>query len=338
MSIYSSVIGRSDMTFQIFIGGRGIGKTYSALTYYAKRDSDWKFMLLRRTDSEIERLITKYTNPFKIINRNEGTTIDAEYFTKERFGIFYDRPKIEGDDERKVIGYAAALSTFAKMRGIDYSDVDVIVFDEFVPEKHVHKINGEGDAFLHMYETINRNREFEGIPPVKVIMLANAINLNNEILLSLGIVSIIADMKVKGRKRFTDKRRGIYIELMENAPFQDKKSQTALYMLSGGTSFSEQALNNEFTDDNFAAIEKVNLNEYKPMFTFGAYTVFTHKSNGDMYICKKRSSGVLRYEECDRDIMYWRFAPRYRQMVLARMVRYDDYATKLVFDALTTRK
>lgn len=326
------------MPFQIYIGGRGIGKTYSATLDLAKRESDWKFIFMRRTDAEIEKLITKHTHPFKIINRNEHLTIDAEYNAKERTGVFYDKPKQdEGEDDRKVLGYAAALSTFAKMRGIDYSDVDTIVFDEFIPEKHVHKIKGEGEAFLHMYETVNRNREFEGQPPVRVIMMANAINLNNDILLSMGIVSVIANMKVKGRARYTDRKRGIYIELMENADFKELKSETALYRLTGGTEFSEQALNNEFTDDNFKAITKVPLVEYKPLFAFGVYTVFSHKSTGKLYICQKKVACNIRYEESDRDIMYWRFAPRYRQLVLARMVEYDDYATKLVFDALTTR-
>lgn len=336
--LYSSIIGRSEMPFQLFIGARGVGKTYSALSYLAKRDNSVnKFLFMRRTDSEIERLITKYTNPFKTINRDQGLTIDAEYMSKERYGLFYDN-FIDSEEPPNVIGYAAALSTFAKMRGIDYNDVDVIVFDEIVPEKHVHKITGEGEAFLHMYETINRNREFDGREPLKIYMLCNSINLNNDILLSLGIVSVIADMKVKGRSRYTDKKRGIYIELMENAEFRKRKGETALYRLTGGTEFSEQALNNRFTQDDFTPISKVKLIEYNPLFTFGAYTVYSHKNTSALYICKKKAVGVLNYEECDRDIMYWRFAPRYRQMVLARMVKYDDYATKLVFDSLTKRQ
>lgn len=332
--IYSTIIGRSEMPFQIFIGARGLGKTYSALAHYGCRETHGNmFMLLRRTDAEIQSLCSEYSHPFKVINQNEGTDIYPEFYSKERYGIFY---KTVGD-ENIPVGYGCALSTFAKMRGVNFEDVDTIIFDECIPEKHVHKMRGEGEAFLHMYESVNRNREFDGKDPVRVYLLGNSINLNNPILLSLGIVSIIADMMVKGRQKYTDKRRGIYIELMVNKDFTDRKGETALYNLTRGTDFSEQALNNKFTEDDFTPIEKVPLNEYKPMFTFGAYTVFVHKSNGDLYICKKKSSGVLRYEECDRDIMYWRFSPRYRQMVLARMVRYDDYGTKLVFDALTSR-
>lgn len=336
--IYSDVIGRSDMTFQLFAGGRGVGKTYSALKYLAKRSTESKFMYMRRTDSEIERSITKYTNPFKVVNYNENLDIDAQYFSKERYGIFYEHTVENGEETPKVIGYAVSLSTFAKMRGLDFSDVDVIVFDEIIPEKHVHKINGEGEAFMHMYETVNRNREFDGREPVRVYMLCNAISLNNDILLELGIVSEIAKMLAEGRNRRTIKEKGIYIELINNDAFRKMKEKTALYKMAGKGDFSRQALDNEFTDVSFRDVKKVNLNEYKPMFSFGEYTVFIHKNNGSMYICRKKMAGVIRYEESDRDIIYWRFAPRYRQLVLSRLVTYDDYVTKMVFDALTSRK
>lgn len=337
MALYSSVIGRSEMPFQIFIGGRGIGKTYSALS--STLESDSKYMFMRRTAAEIEAVCNNLANPFKVINRDFKRNIGVEYIPKQGYGYFGNT---DIRDEKEVLvdvlGYAAPLSTFSKIRGVDFSDVEYVIFDEFIPEKHVHKINAEGDAFLHFYESVNRNREFEGRPPLRVYLLANAINLNNQILLALGVVSIIAEMKIHGRHRYTDKERGVYIELMENAEFKERKGETALYRLTGGTSFSEQALNNEFTDDSFVSIDRnVKLIEYKPMFRFGSYTVYTHKSNGDMYICKKKAAGVIQYEECDKDIMYWRFAPTYRMMVLQRRITYDDYATKLVFDALTKR-
>lgn len=340
-SVYSSVIGRSEQPFQIFIGGRGIGKTYSALRDIAKRDnSDHKFMLMRRVETEIEALCNAYANPFKIINRNEGCRIGCDYISREHMATIGRMETDEKGNEyvAEQYGYGVALSTFSKMRGLDFSDVDVVIFDEFIPEKHVHKINQEGQAFLHFYETVNRNREFEGQPPLRCYLLANAINLNNDILLSLGIVSRIADMKVKGICKFTDKKRGLYIELMENAEFAARKGETALYRLTGGTEFAEQALNNVFTGDSFQLIDRnVKLIEYTPNFTFGVYTVFTHKNTGDMYICKKKSSGVLRYEECDRDIMYYRFAPTYRMYKISRRIKFDDYATMLVFDSLTKR-
>lgn len=334
MGLYSTIIDRSDMPFQIFIGGRGLGKTYSALSDLCENATEEKpYILLRNTSSEVEALSGDMGNPFKPYNRNNNTQFDIQ--TSNKFGFIVDNTD---EENPKKVGYILPLSTFSKIRGVDFSDVEVCIFDEMIPERHVHKISHIGEAFLHFYETVNRNREFEGRPPLRVYMLANAINLSNDILLSLGVVSIIADMKIKGRKRFTDKKRGIYIELMENAEFAERKSDTALYRMSGGTDFSEQALNNNFTTDDFTQIkQKVNINEYVPQFMYDCYTVYMHKSDRSLYICKKRASGVTALRQIDSDILYWRFAPQYRLAKLSRMVYYDDYTTKVVFDALTSR-
>lgn len=331
---YSTIIGRSEMPFQIFIGGRGIGKTYSALADLAENaNSAHPYIYLRRTENEILKISSDLGNPFKSYNRNNGTYFYVE--AKKDSGIVYNQTS---EETKEMVAYCHALSTFAKMRGVDYTDVDITIFDEFIPEKHVHKIKNEGEAFLHFYETVNRNRELEGKPPMRVYLLANAINLNNDILLTLGLVSIIADMKVKGRKKYTDKRRGVYIELMENAEFAQEKSETALYRLTGGTSFSEQAINNNFAGDDMRCVDKnVKLAEYNPVFSFDVYTVFQHKNNGTLYICKKKSDGVKHFTGFDKDIMYWSFAPSYRLASLQRSIKYDDYATKLVFDSITSR-
>ncbi len=325
---YSTVIGRSDMPFQVFIGGRGIGKTYSALEYEAKDSTpESRFIYMRRTQTELEETCTEFRNPFKTINRNLGLNIEVDI--QNGLGLFIR--------DEEIVGYGCALSTFAKMRGMDFSDVTTTIFDEFIPEKHIHKIPNEGDAFFHFYETVNRNRELDGQPPMKVYLLANAINLNNPILLALGIVSKIAEMKVKGQQRYTNRERCLYVELMHNAEFTDAKKETALYRLSGGTQFSEQALNNSFAYDDMSMIGKVNLSEYVPDFVFGNYTIFSHKSNGNLYIKAGRANTAIKYNESDRDIMYWKFAPRYRLAILLRSIKFDDYATKLVFDSLTKR-
>lgn len=333
MSVYSSVVGKSECTFQFFIGARGVGKTYSLLEYVALRETESKFIYLRRVQNEIDKALTDYANPFKSIIKNHpglyidcGQTEDIGYFEKEV------------DGETKTIGYALSLSTFSKLRGMDFSDCDMIVFDEFIPERHTHKIAHEGDAFFNLYETINRNREFNGERPLRVYFLANAINLSNPILLSLNLVTVIAEMSIKGRKRYTDNKRSVYVELIDNQAFRDIKSKTALYRLTEGTSYQEQALDNKFAYDDMSLVkEKVTINEYNPEFAFGDYTVYQHKSRKEMYIAKRRSAAKKEYQVKDADILYWRFAPNYRLAILNRTVFFDTYETKLVFDALTKR-
>lgn len=339
--IYSTVIGRSEMPFQLFVGSRGVGKTYSALYEMVvndilKRSPNSRFIYMRRTESDVKRILSKKDvgkNPFKKLNSNNGWNISVDYVSSESTGYIY-RDK---EDSDSLFGYVVPLSVFGSIRGVDFSDVDVTILDEFQPERALMTTN-LGESFLQFYESVNRNRELDGKPPMRVYLLGNSISLDNDILLAMGVISTMANMIAKGQKRCTLKDRGIYIEIMENLEFEKRKGETALYKMTRGTSFEKQALKNEYTVDDFRPIKDVPLKEYNPLFAFGDFTVFQHKSNGELYIARKKISGVVQYAELDADLMYWRFAPRYRQAVLMRSVKYDDYGTKLVFDSLTTRK
>lgn len=326
------------MPFQVFIGGRGTGKTFSALTDGITKD--YRFMYLRRTETEVKMLTSEATNPMKAINRVNGTNVLVE--PMRDMAVFnqvnYDE---DGNISEKI--YKACmcpLTTFSKIRGVDFSDLEVITFDEFIPEKHVRYSKFEGEAFLHLYETVNRNRELEGKPPVRVYFLANAIALNNPILLTLGIVTKIARMKAEGQKRYSDKKRGIYVELIDSPEFTVLKSQTALYQLAGGTNFSEEALNNNFSHDDMRQIKKVPLNEFKPLFCIAnSYVMYAHKSNGTFHCAKVKNAprGIENYHECDKDVIYWRYAPQYRLAILRRLITFSDYTTKIMFDFYMSR-
>ncbi|MBO7732845.1 MAG: phage DNA encapsidation protein, partial [Methanobrevibacter sp.] len=145
---------KSDMPFKIIIGPRGCGKTYSVLDYMQEVSSESsKFIYMRRDGTEIDSCASDYGNPFKSLNMDKGYSISPFQISKfNGFGI-------GNDITAECIGYGVALSTFASMRSQDFSDVDRIFFEEFIPEKHKRKIKGEGQALLNVYETINRNRE-----------------------------------------------------------------------------------------------------------------------------------------------------------------------------------
>ena len=75
-NFYFDIKDRSAMPFQVYIGGRGIGKSYSALRQLALDiPSDEKWIYMRRTGKEIEACSTEFGNPFKTINKDFGTLI-----------------------------------------------------------------------------------------------------------------------------------------------------------------------------------------------------------------------------------------------------------------------
>ena len=157
--------------FNFVCGGRGTGKTYDALRMARKNNR--KFILLRRTQTQADTISNPKFSVFKPLNDDEGWNIQPE-----KVG---DHLKAFVDEDENIIGYVFALSTLSNMRGFDASDVELIIYDEFIPEKHERPIKNEAEALWNAYETINRNRELKGQAPVQHLCLANANDIRNPV-------------------------------------------------------------------------------------------------------------------------------------------------------------
>ena len=100
---FFDIKGRSAMPFQVYIGGRGIGKSYSALRELALNvPSDEKWIYMRRTGKEIEACSTEFGNPFKTINNDFGTLIVPESGGKGAAEYFYNETD---EDNPLLVGY-----------------------------------------------------------------------------------------------------------------------------------------------------------------------------------------------------------------------------------------
>lgn len=316
---------KSDMPFKIIIGPRGCGKTYSVLDYMQKVSSaKSKFIYMRRDGTEIDSCSSEYGNPFKTLNIDKGYCVEP--FQIKRFNGFGIQ-KGEGN----AIGYGVALSTFASMRSQDFSDVDRIFFEEFIPEKHKRKIKGEGQALLNVYETINRNRELKGEEPVELIMCANGIDLANPILMELRATSIIAKMLANGQRRITIPERGLYIELIPRTKVSDLKQKTALYKLANND-FSIDALETKFRGADLEYVKKnVNQRSYKPEFKFGDFVIFSNKEH--FYVAETNMPCKVEIPERELQRFKLVFGPKYRILRGMGRIYFDDYITLTLFDA-----
>lgn len=351
--IYINTGTRTKLPFRVFIGSRGCGKTFSTLRncvidektneyIYPADEYSGKFLYVRATQREIDISTSLLGNPFKKINGfynkdvmpEQNKAIGITTFTIPSRSGELD-PK--GKTKRETVGYAAALSTFGNIRGVDFSDVDHIVCDEFIRQKTARPIKGEGNAFLHMYETVARNREMENRKPLIVTLLANSISLDSEILLAIRAASPLSHMLTNGIYRSSIKERGLYLEIIVNDDFREVKKETALYKLAGETSdFSREALSNEFTNDDMSFIRKVKLSEYKPVINlFDEYTIYQHKSRYEFYVSSKvrmKSGIVYGTNMIDRFKNYFEYT--YENLVLTRRIYFDNYASKLVLDSI----
>lgn len=279
------IVMNTNYFFYIFIGGRGIGKTYSMLNEAYKAGQ--RVIYLRRTSEILANCCNEVVNPYKAINLNERSNIHVE-MTKG-LAVIYD-VKDEENDIKEVIGYGCALSTFGNLRGADFSDVDLIIFDEFINLLPVRTIKNESVYLFNLIETVNRNRELDGRPPVKVVLTSNAETIDDDVIRALGLADKIQEMKMNDETLYKDDDRGLYLELLENREVTGMKEETALYKLTRGTSYYEMALNNEFTRDYFGDIGKFNYNELTPVCSYESMYFYQHKSRDLLYVSYRKAN------------------------------------------------
>ena len=260
--------------FKFLIGGRGSGKTYGAIQWALQNDKTVLFM--RRTQTQIDLIRNDSFSPFAAVDKS----IYVKSINKNLTGIYRGEEGAEG----VPIGFMCALSTIANIRGFDASDVDLIIYDEFIGEAHERAIKNEGQAFLNAYETINRNRELQGREPVQVLALANSNMLANPIFVELNLVSPVEKMLKTGNFIYKNAQRNVSVYMIMRSPVLDKKQDTALYRLAGDTDFTRMALKNQFTAEEMDHIATQDLRQYKLLCTVGELAIYKHKSTKTYYV------------------------------------------------------
>lgn len=315
--------------FNFIVGGRGTGKTYGALkTAY---EDDIKFILMRRTQAQCDLINKPEFNPFKVLNSDLKTEVTVKSISK------YNSKIVEETEEtEKIIGYTCALSTIANMRGFDASDVNLLLYDEFIPEKHERAIKNEGSAFLNAYETINRNREIKGSKPVQVLCMANAFNVANPIFLELGLVGRCEKMKNSGSELFIDHERGVLLVLLQHSKISRAKADTALYRLSSG-SYADMALSNDFVYNSTDNIKSLSLKEYKLLCSVGEISIYKHKSKRTYYISEHRTGTAPVFKSDEVDLQRYRknFGLMLYSAYMRNNITCESLLTKSLFELYT---
>lgn len=251
------------------LGGRGCGKTDSALRGVIGIDCDYKFnkfIYMRRTETELKQAVNNYVNPFSDINMRYGTNIKP-----------YPDKVLSFKRDDKIVGYATALTTMKNLRGITLPDVDVIIYDEFIPEPHAKPIKGEAMALFNAYETINRNREFVGKSPVKLILLANIFNIYSAVLSELGLINQVYDMQISGgTQSIVYPERLLRLTVFDETEFVKAKQQTAIGKLTSNSDYEKIAITQRVID---SSICKKNLREFSALYNMGGIVVWRHKDD-----------------------------------------------------------
>ena len=318
-------IYESAIPYWFIIGGRAIGKTYGALSEGLQLGR--KIIYMRRTQSQTDLINRPEFSPYKaIMANNPGLRIQTESITKYNAALYRVG---EDEDQRDLIGYTAALSTFSNIRGFDASDCDTLIYDEFCPESHERLIKNEAAAFLNCVETISRNRELSGKPPLKVICMANSNQLGNPIFLELRLVRICEKLRNQGEDLYLNQKRGVAVLMPHDSPISRAKKDTSLYRLAGERSeFGQMAIGNEFVSEGFSQSKSLDIRSVVPLVGVGAITIYRRKQEGKpKYYCSEHRSGNIPVFQ-DNDIDMVRFRNNYgwvRDQYISNNILFENH-------------
>lgn len=320
----------------IFIyGGRGTGKTYGGLQHSV--DSKIDFMYLRRLASQVDLAKTDELQPFKRLNMDRGWTIKP--FTVNKYIASFYQSTV--NDDGKVIptgdrlGFMTSLSTFSNLRGVDGSNIRLMWLDEFIPELNERPIKGEASAVFNAYETINRNRELNGEPPVKFLFTANSNRIDNPLFMELNLVRKAEKIRKDGLEYYYDQKRRMLLIDLYKSKISEEKSTTALYELTKGTEYYEMAIRNNFLNEEKGRIESRPIKEYRPIVSIGEITIYRHKSKKEYYVTTFRMGSPDSYTAGEKDRE--RFRKKYfylwrTYMTNKNKIVFEEYMSEILFD------
>ena len=336
MNLYTSegwldvpAIVKQGYPFTFVTGGRGTGKTYGALLYARQRSApSHRFMLLRRTQAQVELISKPEFSPFKALDLAEGFVTVTQPLTKYTSGFYNGKEQDDGTWKAAgpLLGYTAALSTFSNLRGFDASDVDLIIFDEFIPQAQERPIKDEPGALYNCYESVARNRT-----GVQLLCLANANTLGNPIFLDLQLVQTAERMRAKGREIWTDDERGIMLVILQQSPISEMKRQQPLYRLQKDSEFTRMALDNDFAYEERSGSGRLPLKELVPLVAVGEICIYRRKAGG-YYVSGHRSGSPESYGTGAHDLE--RFRRRYLwlwQAYMNRNILFEEYVQEVLF-------
>lgn len=259
--------------YNVAVGGRGIGKTFGRKRK-AIRDaikSGAQFIYLRRYKEELQ--LAKET--FFIDVQHEFPSHD--FVTRGK--IAYMAPVATRDDKKRkweVIGFFVALSQAQSYKGVDFSLVKTIIFDEFILEKTAtHYLPNEAILFNNFYSTVDR---YKG--KTKAYFLANSVVITNPYFI---YYKIDPDKKNESGFLKVDNRGFMMCHFIDSEEFKEEVYQTDFGHFIAGSEYADYAVGNQFHDNHKSLIGN-KPSSAKYLFTLevseGMYSVwYDSKSN-----------------------------------------------------------
>ena len=297
----------------IMVGSRGTGKSFGVLDELSINHSE-KYFYIRTQVSELDLMKDPELNPYNALNRLRGTDFEIVKGANNT-----TRSLISGDKRVAMLG---ALANMSKVRGMDAFEYKALFYDEFIPEPHVRKLKKQGTAIKALFETLNRNRELEGEPPMRLIMCANSDDLNNDVLITYDVLDDLLEMRDRGLEVKDFPERGLRLVYTLFSPIAKAKAQTANYKGQEGSDYNRMALDNEFTGYYRGNLKSQDLKNYKPVVSITGLCIYRSKTDKTYYVTR-HMSGEFPEIYGGTDFERGRFQRKYFKLL-------DTYYRKLI--------
>lgn len=163
--IKTSAFQQPEYPVTFIIGARGVGKTVSAVAENLKRcfAAESRFIYLRRYQSEIDNFGLNLALLSELVGKEVTRDKIADNGTQR------DCLLVDG----VPVCFIQSLSTSGKVKTNDFSNVDLIVYDEFI-DPLGRELKNETRLFMSFAQTV-----FRDFSKYRALFLANATNLYN---------------------------------------------------------------------------------------------------------------------------------------------------------------
>jgi hypothetical protein len=236
---------KNDITngeINIRIGGRGLGKTFSAYRYIIDRylTTGEKFIIMRRQQTTADSLLSDIVNYYN-------------------FKMYYEHDAVSGINtifiNDKECGFLLSLSCTTKYKS-HYFHVQNIIFDEFIKSATEKRISeDECFTFFEFMETVVRDRT-----DVTVCLLSNAVKLGNDYFRMWGIMANEIEMNTQIQINDVVNLK----MLVSTNEYMERKAKTLTFKASQGTKYFDYAFNNLFDTGNLKYYIKENNSRLLP--------------------------------------------------------------------------
>lgn len=181
-------------TYNIIIGERSNGKTYSVLKYAIEQyfESGKQLAIIRRWKEDIigrraSDIFSGLNANNEVLNISNGKYSAITYYAGKFYFCNYDKNNKPLYSDNDCFAYAFSLSEVEHNKSISYPKIGIVLFDEFLTN-YVY-LNDEFILFMNTLSTIIRDRK-----NVIIFMCGNTVNIYSPYFQEMGITNI-AEMK-----------------------------------------------------------------------------------------------------------------------------------------------